>query len=99
MENPNAHEVIEAYERFGVEVPDTLVGPELSDIEEYYWQAFSDLSTERQATVGGLGQIPWSAIMRYNSSPEFVEIIRRMDSAYLNHKPSANPSILRGRKK
>jgi len=67
-----------------------LIAPPLHDIEHDYWQAFSELSGDRQ--MGG--PIPWSAIRRYyevegfGSFDTFKRIIMTMDRAFLEaNKP------------
>lgn len=44
--------------------------------------------------------IPWSAIRRYGHEnygpgPEFIEVIRKMDAVYLNHKEDASRTVSR----
>ena len=68
-----------------------MIPPELHDIELFYWQAFWDLCTERQVTMGGAMPIPLSAIRKYEEDNgchgrEFIDIMRKMDAAYLNAK-------------
>lgn len=53
-----------------------------------YWQAFCELSTERQMSSAGLGPIPWLSIKIYADTynydlDEFIYIIRAIDSKYL----------------
>lgn len=79
-----------AYEAYGQEVPEGLIAPDLSDVEWYLWEAFWELSTERQIGMRE-GPIPWSSIRAYLShstgiNPDvFVAVIRAMDSVYLTH--------------
>lgn len=55
-------------------------------------KAFYDLSTCRSAGMG-IGPIPWNAIIQYagwygldrDVTEAFVDIIREMDSAYIEH--------------
>lgn len=62
-----------------------------------YWDAFWELSTDRQVGMG-TGPIPFSALDRYAdrfglSAPDdfdrFRAIVRAMDDAYLSHKSSS----------
>lgn len=54
-----------------------------------FWNAFRELSTERQIGMG-IGPIPWSSINRYAQYHPFVdasvlkEVIRAMDGVYLS---------------
>lgn len=102
MDNPDAGEVIEAYTRFGVDIPEALIPPSLADVELYYWDAFWNLSTERQATMNGSGPIPWLKIRAYASIAqvghvnEFCAIIRAMDSVYLGYKKPLDKHTMRG---
>lgn len=61
INNPDGGRLIAAYRHHGVEIPKGLEQPELKDVEHYYWQAFCDLSGDRQDG----GSIPWTAIRRY----------------------------------
>jgi len=85
VRNPDAGRLIAAYRHFKQPIPKGLEPPELSDVERYYWRAYWDLSSERQAG----GTIPWTAIRRYfevegfGRFADFKRIITSMDSAYL----------------
>lgn len=57
----------------------------MHDIEHWYWEAFWELSTDRQAGMSD-GPIPWSSIKNYCVDSEFAIIIRAMDSVYMSHK-------------
>lgn len=97
MDNPQAGDIISAYERFGVDLPDDLICPTLHDVELYYWGAFWELSTERQASMHGALPIPISAIRQYGGQDaDFYAIIRAMDSAYLGHKKTFDRHTMRG---
>lgn len=67
-------------------MPRDLIAPSIHDVEWFYWEAFGELNTERQAGC----PIPWSAIMHYadmqsgTDRASFHRIIRIMDGAYLN---------------
>lgn len=100
LDNPNARQIIKDYERFGQEIPEDLVPPAMNDIETFFWQAFWDLSTERQVSMQGGLPIPRSVIQRYGvenygPGPEFIEVIRKMDAAYLNYKEGASRTFSR----
>ena len=65
--------------------------PELLPGEDFYMKAFFDLSTCRE--VGNaIGPIPWNIIIEYakhsgldrDTTSCFVQIIRQMDSEYLD---------------
>lgn len=70
--------------------------PEILPWNSFYWEAFHELSTERQIGMG-LGPIPRSCIMAYaaeqdllgDAAEHFLDIIRRVDVEYLQ---SANSS-------
>lgn len=88
LDNRDASAIIAGYEFHGVEIPEELIAPELQDIEQGLWGAFSDLSTERYQRP-----IPWSAIVAHHAHnplgldlEEFIDIITAMDGAYLTHE-------------
>jgi hypothetical protein len=64
--------------------------PLVPEYHRFYWEAFSDLSTERQIGMA-LGPIPRSAITAYaaenelygDAADQFVMIIRAVDADYL----------------
>lgn len=95
------------YERFDQEVPKSLIPPELHDVEWFYWQAFWELSTDRQAGMS-TGPIPWSSIAGYAAShpwvdlSSFVSIMRTMDGVYVAHDSGESKTfsrdMLRGNK-
>jgi hypothetical protein len=71
--------------------------PEIWFQNQFYWNAFNELSSERQIGMG-LGPIPLSAIRRYAEEWEldgdeyevFYSIIRKMDIKYLDMTHSKN---------
>lgn len=93
VKNPDAGKLIAAYRHYKQPIPKGLEPPELSDIEQYYWRAYWDLSSERQAG----GPIPWTAIRRYfevdgfGRFADFKRIITAMDSAYLEAIEARRP--------
>jgi hypothetical protein len=77
----------------GIEPPPEFHNqPELWPEAEFYWKAFSDLSSDR--TIGmGLGPIPFSAIVRYaelygladlDEFERLREIVSEVDGEYLS---------------
>lgn len=84
MKNPDAGRLIAAYRHFKQPISKGLEPPELSDVEQYYWRAYWDLSSERREG----GPIPWTAIRRYfdvegfGRFSDFKGIITSMDKAY-----------------
>lgn len=82
-------------------MPPGLLPPDLHDIEWYLWNAFWELSTDRQLGMGS-GPIPWSSIERFASRHPAIEpgtfsqIMRAMDGAYLDAK-SEEESRSRGK--
>lgn len=100
LDNPNAEQLIKDYERFGQDVPDSLVAPELHDIELSLWVAFWELSSDRQAGMT-VGAIPWSSIRAYAQDFKALElrvferIIRTMDNAYLSHESGSSKTFTR----
>ena len=74
--------------------------PEIHPTNQFYWDAFAELSSERQIGMG-LGPIPRSAIKAYaeefavvgDSLDLFMSIIRRADNEFLR---VANSSEKRG---
>jgi hypothetical protein len=91
LNNPNAHDLIKAYEHYGQPIPEGLIPPDLQDVEWAYWQSFWELSTDRHIGMTS-GPIPWSSIYKYLSANPgadlgiFLPIIRAMDEAYLSHE-------------
>lgn len=65
--------------------------PPLHDVEELYWNAFWELSTDRQVGMSS-GAIPWSSIARYSNHVNWTDmdslstIIRALDDLYLSHE-------------
>jgi hypothetical protein len=75
----------------GLEPPEVFyTQPIISEFGAFYWDAFHDLSSERQFGMG-LGPIPRSAIMSYadecelgvDASHQFYRIIREIDAEFL----------------
>ena len=70
--------------------------PDLHDIEWPIWEAFWDLSTDRQA-----GPIPWSSIQRISRRVHGIDpgvfsiLIRAMDGVYLSHKGGGGKTFSR----
>lgn len=87
--------MIEDYERFGVAVPKELEPPRLYDVELYFWEAFVELTTDRNNG----GPIPYSSIREYakvhGDNDSFTAIIRRMDRAYLTHEEGQSRTFTR----
>lgn len=75
--------------------------PDLSPHLVQVWEAFHNLTTERQlGALGGCGPIPWSSIERYarrygieelDEFEWFARLIRAVDTAYLVHVASKKP--------
>ena len=68
--------------------------PEIEPHLKFVWAAFWELCHDRPVTMGGAGGIPFSSIDRYAAragidDPDhfarFLQLIRRMDAAYLPH--------------
>ncbi len=63
--------------------------PRLSALHNFLYRSYNDLRTERQVSMGGVSNIPWSAIRDYGLFYEVEEIeqfivdIRTLDIAYL----------------
>jgi hypothetical protein len=74
--------------------------PELHERLQPYWDAFWCLDADRQVGMGGASRIPWTAMDRYAQRHElegddFLRLeylLRRMDTAYLNHIKRKKPS-------
>ncbi len=77
--------------------------PRIEDCNVFHWEAFHDLSTERQIGMG-LGPIPRSSIMDYareselfgDAAEQFAAIIRAVDTEYLR---MANSGVSKDTKK
>lgn len=71
--------------------------PEIDPHLHFHWEAFGELSTERQIGMG-IGPIPWSAIKAYaeefgivgDEFESFLHIMRAMDSEYLSQANSSH---------
>lgn len=96
LKNPNGKRLRDEYLKFKQVIPAALIPPDLSDIEWFYWDAFWELSTERQVGMSP-GPIPGSAIRDYAASDQgynaacFSQIIRSMDDFYLSWGQEAAP--------
>lgn len=77
-------------------IPEAIAGaPMLRDDLKWIWEAFSDLTTERPpGSMGGApGLIPWRAMHAYCGAHgirgveerHFIEVLKAMDDAYLEH--------------
>jgi hypothetical protein len=76
--------------------------PEIPAYLEFIWEAFWQLSGDRQyGAMGGVGPIPFSSLDRYAdrygvSDPDqfdsFVVMIRALDVAYINHVSKSRKS-------
>lgn len=80
----------------GEQVPDRILNaPSLDTSLAFYYDAFFDLTSERQVGFGE-GPIPTTAILRYASHYEMDSLeesdllffVRRLDNAYLEHQSS-----------
>lgn len=100
IDNPNAEKHINDYERFGQEVPESLIAPALHDIEWSIWFAFWELSSDRQTGMTA-GPIPLASIAQYGSDNTgielsvFTQIIRTMDSEYLSQGSNEGKAFTR----
>lgn len=88
-------------------LPDSIANaPELELGMELYYDAFLDLSDDREVGLAP-GPIPWSVIrdwgLTYELSPEQMDdlfyYVKAMDKAYLQNLPKAKPTGSVGRKK
>ena len=92
--------MIKDYKRFNQRIPDSLIAPDLHDIEWLYWNAFWELGTDRQVGMEK-GPIPWSSIERFIAKHPgcdfgvFSSIIREMDGAYLSHQGGESRTFTR----
>lgn len=84
----------------GLDPPEVFFNqPRIEECNAFYWEAFQDLSTERQIGMG-IGPIPRSATMSYASesglfgdaAEQFASIIRMVDVEYLRMINSVSPS-------
>lgn len=76
----------------GREAPDWYLSrPELWPGQEFYLTAFDRLTTCRPLGSGGIGRIPWTAIVKYSEvhGMDFYELqtfqylMERMDTVYI----------------
>lgn len=84
----------------GRDPPDVFyTQPYIEEGNAFYWEAFHDLSTERQIGMG-VGPIPRSAIKSYayesglfgDDAEQFATIIRMVDAEYLRMSNSMTGS-------
>lgn len=83
--------IINAAHEEGDEIPESIRNaPVLNPEYEFYWRCFTDLSTDRPQTMGGIGPIPWSSIYNYCKAydvceyiSDISEIIQKVDKVYL----------------
>ena len=68
----------------GRELPERFIGPSLLPGYEGWFDAFYELSTDRQLGMA-IGPIPAASIDRQNEGPLFRRVIRAMDGVYLAH--------------
>lgn len=77
-----------AYERFDQDIPDSLWPPEFIDGAQAWYNAFWDLSTDRQMGMQE-GRIRYSAARAYgvheDEFDEFWRAMKAMDNVYLQH--------------
>ena len=76
--------------------------PKLSFYQQYFWDAFGDLSSERAPAFSGIGRIPFFKILayaRYLKSSEFekcelLRVIQNLDLYYVDkvHKKQESKS-------
>ena len=82
LDNPDADKQIARLKHDKRPIPDWLQKPELHDVEVHYWQAFCDLSGDRNAS----GFTPWTAMHTYAKAkgfsdiPVFERIIKSLDA-------------------
>jgi hypothetical protein len=75
--------------------------PDIPAWNVFYWEAFGDLSTERQIGMG-IGPIPRSSILAYaaehdllgDAAEHFLSIIRQIDNEYLRLANSSTSKSL-----
>ena len=65
-------------------MPDEFIGPSLLPGYEDWFDAFYELSTDRELVMA-IGPIPAASIDRQNEGPLFRRVIRAMDGVYLAH--------------
>lgn len=77
--------------------------PDVDFDDLWLLESFYDLNSERQITMGGLGPIPYSSIIKYVefwemdqlSTHVLFEVVRALDLVYTNH---SNPDSKKGGK-
>lgn len=92
---PNSQKIINAALERGHPIPPGAIPPELFEVSEPYWKAFSRLSGDRPfGSMGGAGRIPFTAIAEYADRfypndteflEELIEFIDQMDKILLDH--------------
>lgn len=76
----------------GDDLPDSIADrPELTDLQQFYYDAFIELNTSRLYSFSSEGPIPWHRIEEYldrkqvtdlDEREEFKFILRKMDEEY-----------------
>lgn len=96
LNNPNAFEVIAAYEKFKQDIPEELIAPVLHDVEISIWNVFLEMSSGRQSgsPICGLLIRKYAEVMGIDSST-FHQVIKLMDDAYLAHKSGDGKTFTR----
>ncbi len=60
----NLEHLIDLQDR-GVQVDAIQSRPVLLDGLDFYFSAYSDLETDRQISMGGVGAVPWNSIIKW----------------------------------
>lgn len=88
-----AESIRKRYEKIGAPIPDHLFPPILPEGYEHHYEAFWELSADRQIGMAA-GPIPFTAISEYARRVQidelddfwlFAGLIRKMDEVFLKH--------------
>lgn len=87
-----AEKIIKAAQEKGDPIPEELIPPKLDICNEFYFEAFNELDSERSRFDGGIGAIPWSKIKLYadmyfdkfEDYKNFLDIIREVDGFWVS---------------
>lgn len=96
METADKQWVIDQAIEKDLPIPDSLANPpQIKFGLEIYWNAFLNLNCDRASSFD-VGPIPTVAILSYASYYDiddvesFLEVIRRMDNAFIEHHTKKN---------
>ncbi len=101
MKPEEEDKILRQVKRMKGPIPDKIANkPILAKGLYFYFNAFHELSTDRPVGYT-MGQIPYSSILSYckyytfdyEETSDFLYLIRKIDSAYIEYKDKKNESL------